>query len=121
MPNPVGRPPKFESNEQLEGLIEEYFKHCIETQEIADVEGLAMFLDTTRKTLFEYEKLDEFSNTIKKAKTRLFAQKKQLAMKGKMPPAIFIFDSINNHGYSNKQEVEQTIKGSLQITGMKIV
>ncbi len=107
----VGRPLKFESVEELDSLIEKYFIHCETTEEIPDVEGLALFLDTTRDLLWDYQKIEMFSDTIKRAKNRLFANKKQLAMKGKMPPAIFIFDSINNHGYSNKQEFDHTTKG----------
>ena len=68
---------KITSDKELKIKVEEYFQHCTLTDEIPDVEGLAVFLDTTRKTLFEYENrkniegieidFESISNTIKKA------------------------------------------------------
>jgi hypothetical protein len=107
----TGRPPKFETPEELETKIEEFFEYCIEEKEIPDVEGLAVFLDTTRKTLFEYEKKPDFSNTVKRAKEKIFHKKKQLAFQGKMNATVFIFDAKNNHEYTDKQELDHTSGG----------
>ncbi len=98
----------FQSPEELQILIDEYMALCAENGDITDIEGLAVFLGTTRKTLWEYEYREEFSNTIKRAKDKIFNNKKQLAMKGKMNPIVFIFDAKNNHNYTDKQEVEAT-------------
>ena len=108
---PVGRPPKWETVEEVEKLIQGYFEHLKETpDEVPDVEGLAYYMDTTRKTILDYENKEEFSYTIKKAKDKIFYFKKQAAFKGKIHPTIFIFDSKNNHGYTDKQEIESTNK-----------
>lgn len=103
MSNPVGRPPKFESPEQLWSMFEEW-QAQLKEDEIADVEGLCFYLDTARQTLFDYERKDEYSDTIKRIKDWIHYEKKQLAFKGKIPPAIFIFDAINNSDYRNKTE-----------------
>ena len=114
------RPLKYTS-EELEKKIEEYFIKITDEQndEIPDVEWLALYLDTTRKTLLDYEKKEEFSYTIKRAKDRIFFYKKQLAFKWKMNPTIFIFDSKNNHDYTDKTEIDQTIKWDLILNDYK--
>ena len=111
------RPSKFKSVEELEKLIESYFLVVTdkEKDEIPDVEWLACYLDTTRKTLFEYEQKEEFSNTIKRAKEKIFFYKKQLALKWKMNPTVFIFDSKNNHWYVDKTEIDQNTNMNLNI------
>ena len=106
--NKWGRPLKY-TLQELEEQIEEYFTKVNSegSDEIPDIEWLAFHLDTTRKTLLDYENKDEFSYTIKRAKDKIFYYKKQLAFKWKMNPTIFIFDSKNNHDYTDKTEIEQ--------------
>lgn len=86
----VGRPPKYEHKEEIEGLIEEYFKKCEgeilkdeEGEVIFDkfgnpvivgarpptVTGLALALGfSTRLSLLNYQGKKEFMNTITRAK-----------------------------------------------------
>lgn len=91
MPRKTGRPPKYESKEQIEGLIEEYFRSC-EGKVLKDndenivynkfgepvvigrkpptVTGLALALGfSTRLSLLNYQGKKEFANTITRAKT----------------------------------------------------
>lgn len=90
---PVGRPPKFESAEQMQGLIDEYFKKCEgepllndEGLPIVDkygqpvilgarpptITGLALALGfNCRLSLLNYEGKQEFVNTVKRAKARV--------------------------------------------------
>jgi hypothetical protein len=82
----MGRPKKFANVEDLQLLIDEYFEWCDGRMETVlskegelvtkpsprpyTVEGLAVWLDMDRATLFDYEKLPThamFHNTIKKA------------------------------------------------------
>lgn len=112
MPNPVGRPPKFENPEQLQQMFDEWkTTFTQENDEIPDVEGLCVYLDCSRQTLFEYGSKPEYSDAIKRIKDWIHAKKKQLAFKGKIPPAIFIFDAINNTDYRNQTNVDHTTKG----------
>lgn len=95
MKNKGGRPPKYENKEQIEGLIEEYFKKC-EGEVLRDdkgevvlnrygqpvmigerpptVTGLALALGfTTRTSLLNYQGKKEFMDTITRAKSMVEA------------------------------------------------
>lgn len=76
--NKVGRPLKFKTVKTLQKQIDKYFDNCDKDGEPYAITGLALALDTSRKVLCEYEFKDEFSNAIKKAKTRVenYAEKK---------------------------------------------
>ena len=104
--HPGGRPLKFNSNEELQELIDEYFKECDLKGEFYTITGLADYLDTDRITLVRYENRDEFSNTIKKAKRRVEKQFIQNSLNGKYNPTIAIFLMKNNYGYQDKVEVK---------------
>lgn len=89
----VGRPPKYKSKEEIEGLIEDYFKSCegeilkgpdgkpilnkwgnpvIINQRPPTVTGLALALGfTNRLSLLNYQGKKEFVNTITRAKARV--------------------------------------------------
>ena len=109
---------KFETPEVLQALIDEYFAKIEDTDEIADVEGLALHCRCTRECLnyYEYHEGAVFTDIVKFAKTKIFFEKKQLAMKSKMNPAVFIFDSKNNHGYVDKIEIDNTFsQGGVEV------
>ena len=81
--HPGGRPLKFNSNKELQELIDEYFEECDLKGEYYTITGLADYLDTDRITLVRYENRDEFSNTIKKAKRKVEKQFIQNSLNGK--------------------------------------
>lgn len=101
-----GRPLKFESAEQMQELIDDYFENCDANDEIYTITGLAMALDTDRATLVRYSSKDEFYNTIKKAKQRVENQVVSRALKGEYNSAVAIFLMKNNYGYQDKVEVK---------------
>lgn len=96
----------------------------MEKTEVATVTGLAVALDTSRETLMDYEKglhdekgveltsderaeneqIEYFSDTIKKAKLRIYADTEQQLYHGK--PTGAIFSLKNNYGWEDKQKVE---------------
>lgn len=98
-----GRPPLWGTVEELEKALEGFDKWNEDNDYIPDIEGLAVYLGTSRKTILDYENKEEFSYTIKRVKTKIAFHKKQLALKGKIPAAIFCFDFHNNHGYVNRE------------------
>jgi hypothetical protein len=105
-----GRPFKFNSIEMFQCKVDGYFEHCIDNDEVPDVEGLAVYLGMTRMGLLKYERRDaDFEDSVRNAKEKIFHLKKQAAFKGKMNPTVFIFDAKNNHGYVDKQEVESKV------------
>ena len=154
-----GRPLKFKSVEELETKIDEYFKSCYdyardmwgnrlkdkdaktsegESQWVMKkvkqftISGMAVFLDTSRETLMDYEngkydgrdengntveltddekkwneQVDDFSDTIKKAKLAVYADTEEsLFVPGKATGAIFSLK--NNYEWKDKSEQEIT-------------
>ena len=72
----TGRPPAYDSPEQMEKVIEAYFVKCDEEGRPYTVPGLALALGfCTRKSLYDYEQKDSFVNTVKRAKLRIEEQR----------------------------------------------
>ena len=136
----VGRPPKYEHKEEIEGLIEEYFKKC-EGENLKDEEGevifdkfgnpvivgarpptvtgLALALGfSTRLSLLNYQGKKEFMNTITRAKSMVeaYAEERLFDKDGSNGAR---FSLINNfRGWTEKpqtdldeQEQEERIQG----------
>ena len=101
----VGRPLKYETPEELQLLIDEYFEQTpVEKQTIT---GLAIHLDTDRITLCQYEGRDQFANTVKKAKQRIEHAYELHGMEHRSSFDIF---RMKNKGWQDKTEVDQTVK-----------
>lgn len=87
---------------------------------IPDIESWAAHLGITRMTINRYEKRgNDWEETISSMKGIITACKKQLALAGKMPPVLAIFDLTNNSGYVNANEfklVTETPREPKQIT-----
>ncbi len=113
----AGRPLKFKTLGILQRKIVSYFNHCKKDEEIPTVSGMAVWLDTSRETLCDYEKKEKYSDAIKKAKDKIVALQEQLAMKGKINPTVWIFSAKNNLGYKDRQEIE----GNINLYKLKIV
>ena len=111
-----GRPLKFETPELLENQIESYF---ISLQDPDDehiykrpptVSGLAVFLDTSRETLMNYEARDEYFDAIKKAKERIHAFNEEQLYRNTQVTGV-IFNLKNNFGWKDRNETDVTTKG----------
>lgn len=103
------RPPEeavFLNAKDCKEKLDAYFDEHLESapEEIADVEALADYLGTTREGLFAMEKDKVYGVELRKARNRIAMIKKQLAFRGKLPPAVLSFDLKNNHGYRDKNE-----------------
>ena len=129
MPNPVGRPLKYKSVEEMQSVIDEYFNFCDNriqqvwspkseaTIEIIDPEaytmsGLALALGfESRQSLLNYAEKDEFLDTIKRARMKVESDVERRSIeKGN---AGTIFNLKNNCGWKDKREEE--ITGNLEI------
>lgn len=127
MSREVGRPLKFETVKELEEKIEAYFDYCDDTvvkkilnknQEIIaeitkpyTITGLAEWLGTNRQTLVNYEKRDEFFDTIKGAKAKIEACYEERALLGDNSPVVSIFTLKNNFNWKDKTETDLTTNG----------
>ena len=100
-----GRPLKFKTPEDIKPLIDAYFDQCVKEEKPLTITGLAMALDTSRETLMNYEKRDEFFDTIKRAKLRV-ENDYEIALRTK-GGAGEIF-GLKNFGWKDKSEVGVT-------------
>lgn len=102
----AGRPPKWETPEQLQKEIDKYFEDCKKNNEPLTITGLALALDTYRDVLMDYQNKDEFSNTVKRAKQIIEnAYEKRLIQNGRSGD-IF---ALKNFGWVDKQEVDANV------------
>lgn len=97
-------------------------EQMMKKSKVATVTGLAVALGTTRETLLDYElgkhdgkdltveqlaeneQIEDFSDTIKEAKLRIYSDTEQQLYQGKAVGAIFSLK--NNYGWKDKTEVE---------------
>lgn len=123
----VGRPPKYNTPEEMQEIIDLYFDVCkaneteyqFEIPEkhlslvsswggpvIPTVAGLSLALGMSRQALLDYEKKDEFLDTVKRAKQRIEAYIEQRLFGNNVTGVIF--NLKNNFGWRDKQDVEHS-------------
>ena len=103
--NNGGRPPKFESPEDLEEAVNNYF----ENEDALSVTGLALSLGfDSRQSLYDYAEKDEFSYIIKRAKLVIENNYENCLLNASPTGAIF---ALKNMGWKDKQELDHTTKG----------
>ena len=120
-PTKLGRPPKYQTAEEMQILIDAYFKECqdntsqVVTKEglVVDVSdplipcyaGLAYALDMDRHQLWNYSNKEDFYPTLKKARNHITKMLEMSTINSKNNPAGKIFIA-KNYGYTDKQEIE---------------
>lgn len=77
---------------------------------VPTVSELAYYLDTNRTTLINYEKKDEYFNTIKRAKQFIEAVNEKWLIDWTLNPTWVIFNLKNNYWWIDKTEVDSTNK-----------
>ena len=100
----AGRPPKFSSPEEMQVLIDEYFTYCDENKRPYIVTGLALYLDTSREFLTNYEKKDQFFDTIKKAKQKIMEYAESALFRNSQVAGV-IFNLKNNYSNYYKDKI----------------
>ncbi|MBC2478150.1 DNA-packaging protein, partial [Clostridium beijerinckii] len=104
----VGRPRAFNSQEELEQKIMEYWQRCEQNNKPYTLSGLALWIGIDRRTLYNYSTRDEFFPTIKKAKDIVEASMEERALTGDNNVTFSIFALKNNFGWRDKQEIEHS-------------
>jgi hypothetical protein len=110
-------PLRWTDPDAMQERIDAYFTECAEREEPATVTGLALALDfVNRNGLLRYEAgevggltLDEttrraLQHTVKRAKSRIEAQREVALYQGKVNPIGTIFSLKNNFGWIDRQE-----------------
>lgn len=112
----AGRPLKFKSVEELQNAIDSYFLSCEDLEKEGfyikplTITSLAVFLDTSRETLLNYEEKDEYFGTIKKAKEKIHAWTEEQLYRNTQVTGV-IFNLKNNYGWKDKTETDMTTNG----------
>ena len=121
--NKGGRPPVFNTDEELQSKIDEYFKSGIKKRtvligkapnqypleiEVPTVSGLAYFLGfCSRQSFYDYEKKEGFSYTIKRARLFIEVEYEEQLQHGNTTGAIF---ALKNMGWKDKTEGDHSVK-----------
>jgi hypothetical protein len=113
----AGRPLIFSTSEELEECINNYFNGEMRIKTIIvggfpqkvpvpTITGLAIHLGfESRQSLYDYEKREEFSYTIKRARLFIEREYEEQLQVGNTTGAIF---ALKNMGWKDKTEVENT-------------
>lgn len=124
-----GQPRKFKTAEELEEYISKFWDWCKEQGKRPTVTRLAVYLDTNRQTLLNYENADTLEDrfvscseedrkryvyAIKKAKAMIEAEYED-SLFDKSSTAGAIFTLKNNYNWKDKQEIVNT-NNNIEIT-----
>lgn len=117
----VGRPAMFETAQELEAKINEYFQTGLKkrkiligkqpNQQLVEIEcptitGLAIFLGfESRQSFYDYENREAFSYTVKRARLFIENEYEEQLTSGNTVGAIF---ALKNMGWKDKVETENT-------------
>ncbi len=126
--NKGGRPPKFETVEELEKLIDAYFESLkaidCETGEEYEkkpkITGIALFLGfESRQSFYDYEKKDAFTYTIRRARLRVELGYEESLDTKYSNGAQF---ALKNLGWKDQtqQEVTATIKDATKLSDKEL-
>lgn len=102
----AGRPRKYESAEELEAKINEYFNGR-EYNEIT-ITGLCLFLGINKDTFYEYAKVPEYKYIIDVARLRVENSYEIALRKDGGTENIF---ALKNFGWKDKQEFDTADNG----------
>lgn len=120
-PGNPGKPFKYESPEELEAAIEEYFTKCDDEKRPYTISGLALACGlANRSSLLNYEKkegYEAFHQIVTKAKARVEARNEEKLVTPGQPTVGLIFNLKNNFkGWHDKQEIETTSKDTIDFS-----
>lgn len=129
VPGKGGRPLKFNSVEELQQKIDDYFVWCdsqvkgILTERGVKIikkpytmSGLAIHLGCDRKTLVNYSKNEEYFHAIKAARQRVEGYIEEGMLSGELSAVPCIFNMKNNFGWADKQEIDLKAEVSTEIS-----
>lgn len=103
--NKGGRPLIWTDPAVLQKLVDNYF----ESEKQVTLAGLAEALDISRKTLYNYEKKDEFLHIIKKAREKVEKRYEDYLIYSGTPTGVIF--ALKNMGWADKVEQDITSGG----------
>lgn len=103
---PAGRPLKFQTVEELQKMIDKYFE--VTNPDEWTWTGLALYLDTDKKTLMDYREREEFIPSLKNALLKVENGYEIDLKKHGRTGSIF---ALKNFDWKDKTETDLTTKG----------
>lgn len=100
---PAGRPIKY-TPLMLQKKFADYIKDCTHNGLFANITGFCLFIDMNVDTYYEYNKREEFTESIKKIDEMLLNVTVQKACEARNP-AFLIFYMKNKFKWTDRQEV----------------
>lgn len=113
--HPGGRPPKYNTPEEMQILIDKYFADCNNNEKPYTITGLALALDLDRVSLLNYADKEEFFSTIKKAKLRVENYLEQRLINDSSTTGL-IFNLKNNFGWKDRQDINANVNTEIKVT-----
>ena len=126
MANKVGRPAKYNTEQELQDAIDLYFKNGVNTRtvvvgkgadrqeitlEVPTITGLCNYLGfESRQSFYDLEKHEMFSYSIKRARLFIEQYYEEMLMSGNVTGAIF---ALKNFGWIDKINTEHS--GSIPV------
>jgi hypothetical protein len=101
-PRLPGRPRIFETPEDMEIAVEEYFEYCEANHRPLTIAGLAMALGMGRTTLHDYSVKGDFAAVVKRAKRLVEVSVEERLFGNNATGSIFWLK--NNAGYKDVQQ-----------------
>lgn len=117
----TGRPLKFKSVNAIQKKIDAYFAACKKEKRPYTITGLALALDTSRRTLLNYQDNDKYFHTIKKAKLKIQSWTEEQLYRTTQVTGV-IFNLKNNYGWKDKLEHELSgdVKADMNVNFVKV-
>ena len=98
----AGQPRKIKSPKEFDAKVADYIETCAENGDPLTFGGLALHLGfCDRQSLRDYEKLAEFSFTVKKARLLVATEYEKRLSGNNVAGAIF---ALKNHGWSDRHD-----------------
>lgn len=132
----MARPAAWDDPKALQDEITKYFQEGLTIKtvligkapnqqaikiEVPTITGLSYYLGfESRQSFYDYEKKEEFTYTIKRARLFIEQHYEELLQTANIPGAIF---ALKNFGWTDKQEIEQKTEhsGELVFRGMNVI
>lgn len=113
-PSGVGRPYAFQSIEQLQNDMSEYFSVCDKYGVMPTISNLALWLNVNPDTLYEHRNNPNspFSEIIKNTFNYLHSIMQDGTLAGEINPVTYIFLSKNYYGMRDDKNIQVTATGN---------
>jgi len=121
----MGRPPIYETAEELQAAIDNYFIVCEEKAFLPTVAGLQYHIGMYSGNIWDEiaRRGDDFSSVAKGTLLRMQDYKFQAAASGAMDRSVYIFDAVNHHNHVNtrtESKNDNRNSGRLEIEAIAI-